>query len=224
MIYPGQRCDSSCALIFVAGVNRWNWGIIGVHRPYYVVQPNAPSPSGSDISALRSLTLEYLREMNVSDQLGTRLLDTPPRDMYLLWGNESLAYVSEIDPVHEDLSAIRDARRYGLDTASYFRLVNAAKEVARHTCQQDQNPFCDQSVQDELLWGLDSKEIEARSEAVRSTCLISPSEKTQVTAYVKQQVVAAIAQRSSDYLDPENEHPALKRNRDCIIEMMRERR
>jgi hypothetical protein len=47
LIVAKARCYSSCALIFIAGVERFNIGELGLHRPYFAAAPLTGSRSRS---------------------------------------------------------------------------------------------------------------------------------------------------------------------------------
>lgn len=72
----GQECQSACSLIFMAGKERVADGILGVHQ---ISGVNDPSVTQTVIGEI----YEELVRFNTPSYLVSRMLRTPPQDMYV---------------------------------------------------------------------------------------------------------------------------------------------
>lgn len=62
------KCFSSCVYILAAGVIKWPWGDIGIHRPYFDTKPNQDYDTALKI--VLEQTRVYFRQMNIPEILG----------------------------------------------------------------------------------------------------------------------------------------------------------
>jgi hypothetical protein len=76
-----SRCYSSCALIFVSGVNRYNLGEIGLHRPYAYMNNISTIPTSDQIRVMFRKIQEYIQFINIDDQFFRIMMETPPENM-----------------------------------------------------------------------------------------------------------------------------------------------
>lgn len=124
------ECFSSCVYILAAGVVRYPWGDVGIHRPYFVSPPN----QSYDISLKRMLSQskEYFLEMNVPDSLADDMFSIPPSEIKML-GDVSLSKyrLSQTDMAYEEENAMRNAKAYGLSRQEYERRQKLREKLAK---------------------------------------------------------------------------------------------
>lgn len=85
-IYVGRKCFSSCVYVFAGGVSRYNFGQIGVHRPYYSqLDANLTTNQIREYrDALNLKIRSYLNKMDISIQLLEDSLGIPPEKIKIL--------------------------------------------------------------------------------------------------------------------------------------------
>jgi hypothetical protein len=123
-----QYCYSTCALVFIAGVRRINFGVIGLHRPYLTGAPQAAERIPALVSAMRDNVRAYVSEMGVSPEFASVMLETPPEQMRLYRQDEIHNLVAETDAVHDEVRASLEAQRYGISTDEARRRRQDADE------------------------------------------------------------------------------------------------
>lgn len=84
IIIEGSGCYSACALIYFAGAERVAEGELGVHQISGSVDVQSAQLNLSDI-------IEYLSKYGVSSEVITRMLRTPPDQMYVFSQDEIAA-------------------------------------------------------------------------------------------------------------------------------------
>lgn len=207
IVEKNSRCYSSCALIFIAGVERFNVGEIGLHRPYVFMDKISTVPTSEQIRSMYRKIQEYIQLMNVDDQFFRIMMETPPEDVKIYRHVEITTYelminnpndswlkiVPTTDPAHEDIQTIRRARRHKLDTVSYRR---KAAEAERYCLRKKDVSY---DCREARIWGLTIKEYKERSK-VRLKCLATTEEWKQVSNLKK-----------SDLYN----HPIFIKNEDC---------
>lgn len=116
----GGVCFSSCVYILAAGVIKWPWGEIGIHRPYFEAKPN----QGYDASLkiLLNDSRAYFREMNIPELLADDMFSIPPQEMRILSNSALSKYrLNQADMAYEEENANRNAAAYGLSRQEYMR-------------------------------------------------------------------------------------------------------
>lgn len=133
-IDPDATCASACVLVFAGATHRLMFGRLGIHRPYFETPTTdfAVSDVQRWYDALSTETRSYLREMNVSERLADDLMAVPPEQMHYLTAAELVAYGLDIvDPVTREAADLQEARRLGLDRATYLQRKLAAESFCR---------------------------------------------------------------------------------------------
>lgn len=119
---PG-KCLSACVFILAGAPNRIALGQIGVHRPY------SNRTGQVDIGVLQreytelsQLAKEYLREMNISDELFELMVRTPAEQIRVLSPQEvALFGLNQNDPVYQEWVDSIGAKQYGTSKQEYLR-------------------------------------------------------------------------------------------------------
>lgn len=131
VIWAGRKCVSSCALIFVAGVQRDTFraasqdqagipdGMLGLHRPYLIEHPGSEPPSNDEIKRMYESVQEYLSEMNITPRTFEIMMNTPPETIHYISGDAIFDLIPKVDPFFDETEVASEARRYGIDTATY---------------------------------------------------------------------------------------------------------
>jgi hypothetical protein len=171
-----RRCSSSCALIFISGVKRFNFGELGLHRPYFASAPLSNAQIEKQMPIMRSAVKEYVEEMGITGGFFERMFNTPPSEIDILRGDDSEKIVPEMDPTYEEIETSRQARWYGLTTSEYRK-----RDSLRESCYiLDSSglitglkyPECLEST----LWGLSPATYRSRKAKADTRCGVSLSD------------------------------------------------
>ena len=152
-IGENARCYSSCALIFISGVNRSNLGELGLHRPYFASAPLSREEIEKQAPLMRSAVKKYVEEMGITDSFFERMFNTDPSEMEILQIDESEKIVPATDPVYDEIQTANLARRYGLTTSEYRKrasLASSCYEGISSGRTPKQVVDCEQPI----MWGL----------------------------------------------------------------------
>jgi hypothetical protein len=116
-VWTRKKCFSSCALIYIAGVQRQNGGTIGLHRPYLATSL-PPDMIEKSYPAMLKAVRDYVGEMGVTDSFYESMVNTPPEQAKTYWGEAIDQLVPQIDPTHDEINTAYEARKYGTDPAT----------------------------------------------------------------------------------------------------------
>jgi hypothetical protein len=199
-IILNKRCSSSCALIFIAGVKRNNYGELGLHRPYFSSAPLSAAQIEKQMPIMRSTVKEYVEEMGITAGFFDRMFNTPPSEIDIIGPRDWEKIVPEIDPTYEEIETSRNARAHGLTTSEYRKRDSLAKSCA--TYEGLRGYLCAQSTR----WGLSTADYQSRSAKAEANCTYSDGEK---------QMLEAIP-RKDRY-----SHPLVRRRVNCFVAIMR---
>jgi hypothetical protein len=114
------KCLSSCVFLLAAGVIKYPWGDVGIHRPYFEAKP----AQGYDqaLKEVLNASRNYFREMNIPEQLADDMFSIPPVEMRLLGDTQLSRYrLNQDDMAYAEDSAIKNAQAYGLTRQEYER-------------------------------------------------------------------------------------------------------
>ena len=93
-----KRCYGSCALIFIAGVKRFNYGELGLHRPYFASASLSREQIEKQAPIMRDAVKTYVEEMGITDSFFERMYNTDPSNIEVLRGDQSQKIVPFRDP------------------------------------------------------------------------------------------------------------------------------
>lgn len=132
-------CFSSCVLIYIAGVHRYNFpdiildyesrsrdSIIGLHRPYFSAG-SSQTMSKEAIKAMYEKVRNYISEMGVSDRLFELIYNTPPEKVITLRAEKIESIIPVDDPEFDEKRVQQKSLEYGISAADYRR----KREVVR---------------------------------------------------------------------------------------------
>ena len=124
---PG--CMSACVLIYAAGVERAPYGVVAIHRPYYLDTGGSMSQTADRYRLLETRVKNYLRDMNVSPNLFDRMMRIPPEEMHKMTMDEMEGYEMGIsDPVYMEYIAGKMAKKFGMNRLEYLDRMRVVKQ------------------------------------------------------------------------------------------------
>ena len=172
-----KACYSTCALIFIAGVERYALGEIGLHRPYLAGAPQARQEISALVSALRDDIRAYVTEMGVRPEFASVMLETLPEQMRLYDGEEIHELVAKRDAVYDEMEAARNATFFGVSTDEYRRRQQEAdRECDIGKFIDDLSEFTEdvgarwENCERAILWGLTESVYLRRIQSVPTRC------------------------------------------------------
>lgn len=122
-------CYSSCALVYIGGVRRSNFGEVGIHRPYLAGSPLSNAEIEALIPRMLDEVRDYIDEAGVSPEFASLMINTPPAAMRRYRTDEIYDLVAETDPMHDELHVAGQARNYGTTTDEYRRRLAEAEKA-----------------------------------------------------------------------------------------------
>jgi hypothetical protein len=163
LIRANAKCYSSCALIFIAGVSRFNLsgGKLGIHRPYFSTAPQAREALEKAVPAMLSTLKSYINDMGITDNFYNQMVNTEPSQMQIYQGDNSTIIVPQQDPVHDEIVVARQARAYGVTTSEMRRRNQEAEN-----CSLDGFYFCVRAIE----WGLSESVYVERDAKSKREC------------------------------------------------------
>lgn len=200
-----QYCFASCALIYIAGVNRLNAGKIELYRPDLMTDTTTGSGSTSAVDPkLASDVRAYVAEMGVSDKFTNLMLDADPKNIAVFDIKNITLLVPRDDSTFIAAQQVRFARGFGITADEYRRRLREAQTPCGPVEQL--NWKCSAPI----MWGLDPKSYETRSKQADTVC--SPEQKEYV--------------EKVPYLElPYNklwwDDPAVLKNENCRVRVMK---
>ena len=144
-----SRCYSRCALIFIGGVYRSNFGELGLHRPYLAGSSKDRETIEREVSLMLSSVKNYVGEMGVTDQFFQQMINTEPSKMVVYRSDDASMLVPEYDPTYEAIQISRDARGYEITMDE----LRGRRSQAEH-CSVLQIGIARFSCEEAFAWGL----------------------------------------------------------------------
>lgn len=176
LIAQNGKCYSSCALIFIAGVRRVNFGELGLHRPYLASAPQSRETVEKQVPLMLSMIKSYVAEMGVTDNFYQEMVNTDPSQMLIYWGYDYKKLVPETDPVYAEIETARDARQYGITTSEMRQREQDTKSCDRFISTDISRwNLCTEAVR----WGLSERVYRERQAKLLDggVCKISEEER-----------------------------------------------
>jgi hypothetical protein len=168
------KCYSSCALIFIAGVERTidsSRGELGLHRPYLASAPLSRDAVEKQVPLMLSQIRQYVAEMGITDNFYQQMVNTEPSQISGYSRDSYTKLVPRYDPVYQEVEISYAARFYGVTTSQMRR-----RKLDAEACKKDE--FDDGDCGPPLLWGLNERVYRERSEKTRS-CLLDDEKETE---------------------------------------------
>lgn len=163
------KCYSSCALIYIAGVQRVNGGELGLHRPFFAANPQSPDDLEKQVPLMLAKVKAYVAEMGITEDFYFKMVNTPPSRMAIYRGRESRQLVPEDDPIFDEIYTSRMARAYGVSTIEMRRLQQEAdSKCGTIGSASDFNRTW--TCQEAVKWRLSQSAYVERDARAKSTC------------------------------------------------------
>jgi hypothetical protein len=105
---PNEKCMSACFFIYVSGVVRSTIisnNKLGIHRPYFDPDYFAGLSSTDAEKTHKSMTentKQYLRDMNISEELIELTYRISPEDLYFIHWEDAEKWIGEFQPFFKD--------------------------------------------------------------------------------------------------------------------------
>lgn len=164
------KCYSSCALIFIAGVQRSSDGELGVHRPYVSSAPQGGETLEKHVAFRLSMIKSYIGEMGVSNNFYQRMVNTEPPQMVIYAKNDYAAMLPLEDPVHDEMMIARLARKYGVTTSTLRQRSQDVGECAPKSLDSRSNAEALVDCMEAIRWGLDERVYLERDAKSKKEC------------------------------------------------------
>ena len=174
-----DRCLSSCVLILASGIDRYAFGTVGIHRPYFSALD--PSKSLDEIRKLRSeINLKisnYFDFMDVSKKLSDDMLSIEPEKIKLLSVSEMQEYRLIGKPASiDERDNAAFAYMYGLTSAEYRKKYQESYSIcgkryplndeAKFNENAEKRIYCQLS----LVLGISEENAKRKNKLVIQTC------------------------------------------------------
>jgi len=170
-VRENYKCYSSCALIYIAGVQRSNFGMIGLHRPYLASNPQSRRSIERETLLMLQKLKDYVQEMGVTDIFYQEIVNTEPSNMKLYVGRDIEQIVPLHDPTYDEVTNSYLARRYGVDTAEMRARDKDSENCVTLAPDTSREVICTNAI----LWGLSERVYEERSKDL-AKCQLSTEE------------------------------------------------
>ena len=113
------ECFSSCAYILAAGVVRYPFGDVGIHRPYFVTPPN--QSYDASLKEILKQSKEYFQEMNVPEFLAEDMFSISPSEIRKLGDVLLTKYrLNQTDMAYEEENEMKRAAELGIPRQEYM--------------------------------------------------------------------------------------------------------
>jgi len=161
-VHVSGKCNSTCPLIYIAGVHRTNAGQIGLHRPYFGSAPLKRSEIEKQYPLILSKLKAYISEMGITDDFYQLMVNTEPSSVKVFDGSAIEAIIPIDDPTYDEVSTSYLARKFGVTTAEIRNRQTDAKKCSEFLGGDafDLEAFrrCDQAI----MWGLSEQTYDQR--------------------------------------------------------------
>lgn len=222
-------CYSSCTLVYVGGSIRFTSSdaVIGLHRPYFAVQPGGNGPSTDSVDSLYGEVKLYLEEMNISPKFFETMMAVSPSDMKLIEGWSSIEeWVPMRDPVYDEVSVASQARGYGIGTIDYrnidsfdfYPLCESLGKVG------DDRSSCALTQRMTVMWGFSADhydKVEEWEAIAREDCKPSDADIEKIRQFSADKKLLALEARSPKPYRDIDMAPERLKFQECVIKKMR---
>jgi hypothetical protein len=208
------RCFSSCALIYVAGVNRivdWNAsgsGLIGLHRPYFASSPQSRETIEREAPLMMLSLKRYVEEMGLTDNFYREMANTEPSSM-ILYGNKETGrkniyqIVPNVDPTYDEVEVSYDARWHGISTAEMRARASDIEPCVGLIFNK--NVMDHFNCRGAIAWGLSVSVYLERQKQADARCLITEGERAEIKSVARKN---------------RRDHPIMLRREACVRKTM----
>jgi hypothetical protein len=196
--YSSDNCYGGCALVFIAGVSRFNLGTIGLNRPRPASSAQGREPVEQAPSLLLPKLKAYVAEMGVTDRFYQEMVNTNSSSMKLYYRKAIEEMVPERDPAYDEIETSYEARGYGVDAAEMRRRERETSKC--NAIDLEEISACAQAFK----WGLSMRQYYKRRGKI-AWCGLTVEEKRSL---------------DSQQRDAKRDDPAVLKQEACIRNVM----
>ena len=222
-------CYSSCSLIYVGGSIRFTTSdaVLGLHRPYFAVQPGGEGPTTDSVDGLYGEVKVYLEEMNISPKFFDTMIAVSPSDMKLIDEWSSIEeWVPRRDPVYEEVSVASEARGYGIGTIDYrsidsFDFYPLCESLGK---AGNDRSICALTQRMAAMWGVSAdhyEKVEGWDAIARKECKLSDADMDSLRKFSADRKILALEMRSPKPYRDIDLAPERLKFQECVIKKMR---
>lgn len=158
------KCYSACALIFIAGIIRENFGgELGLHCPYFSYMSQSRKTLEKRHMPL-FLFKRYVAEMDITDDFYQKMVNTDPSQLVICRDAELRKLVPEYDPSFEKASIASLAYSYGITTDEMRERRQDAKRCPNWP--KEKSNVCKEAI----YWGLSERAYIHRFKVAKKVC------------------------------------------------------
>jgi hypothetical protein len=186
VISENSNCYSSCALIFIAGVERriHPCGELGLHRPYLSSTPQSRDTIETEVPIMLSQVRSYIVEMGITDNFYQQMVNTEPSQMVIYNCNDYTGLVPLSDPTYAEIENAYEARMHGVTTSEMRHRTHDAKPCMPDTLPANAfdtpRPLYMTLLDDcygARLWGLSEPVYHERDARSKKECWFNDADK-----------------------------------------------
>jgi membrane-bound ClpP family serine protease len=166
VVPQGAVCMSSCALIYMSGVQRSNMGFIGIHRPYFDSAPLNPDQVKSQYSRMAAAVKAYIQEMGVTENVFYEMMNTEPAKMKLYYDDHVNDIIPKVDPAYQEVQVSAKAREYGVKTGEMRLRIKESDKCSDRFKDMADYVNCVEAIK----WGLSESVYRRRIGPAREAC------------------------------------------------------
>ncbi len=200
-VRENYKCYSSCALIYIAGVQRSNFGVIGLHRPYLASAPQSRQSIERETPLMLQKLKSYMQEMGITDLFYREMVNTQPSDMKLYVGQDIEKIVPESDPTYDEVITSYLARVYGADDTVEMR---ARRKDSENCVALAPDPNRESTCSEAIMWGLSERVYRERHTKIAQCKLSDEEENTLKLVNSKER----------------RDHPITRKHEACVRNIM----
>jgi hypothetical protein len=184
VIPTDAKCYSSCALIFIAGVRRYSYGELGLHRPYFSSTPRGREALEKAVPLLLSTLKSYIADMGVTDNFYQQMVNTEPSHMVIYQYDDFTTLFPLEDPLYAEIEISRDARAHGVTTSEMRQRNKDADENCKPP--RENSPETDEGFRQygvcirAMEWGLSERAYLERESKSTRECQFSGPEQAAI--------------------------------------------
>jgi ATP-dependent protease ClpP protease subunit len=161
-----SHCYSSCIFLLAGGVDRYPHGKVGIHRPYFndLDSKKTYIEIRNERDRINDLIGDYLKQVDVSEQILQLMLSVPPEEIKIL----SLQELEKLrlygrDPTWDEMVVSFAAKAHGISSQEYRRRL----QLAGRNCSFE-NDFI--RCADLIMFGITEKEWQKKRDEFLVSC------------------------------------------------------
>jgi ATP-dependent protease ClpP protease subunit len=169
IVGPSEKCNSSCALVFIAGVYRVNFGDLGLHRPYLASAPQIRTTLDQQVPSKFAAIRDYVIEMGITDNFFQQMVNTEPSKMANYDYDTYTKLIPTHDPLYQDTQISQGPRTYAVTTDEMRR-----RETGADKCYEQGDEWL--TCLEAINWGFSTRVYHERISKADDVCEATEAE------------------------------------------------